>query len=175
MKLAILLALGICVSIGAAPPAKPPMKAATPPEISDSQLDKWTKSWQKRLSLEDWDITAEIVRSNALKPDTLGNLRWDSGTKTATIRVLNPADYDLPAAEIPTDIEYTVVHELIHLQLAALPHDSSSKNIEERVVNRISEALFSLDKGPSYRPRAAVTHLASKDKSSSEASRSATQ
>jgi hypothetical protein len=52
-----------------------------------------------------------------------------------------------------------------------LPRDPGSRSIEEKVVNRISEALFALDKGSSYRPRAAVTRVPAKGKSSSEASR----
>jgi hypothetical protein len=168
MKWVILLSLGICVSTGA-----PPGKSGANGAVSQAQVDTWLRNWQKRLSLDDWEIRAQIVRASELKPDTLGNLKWNSATKTATVRVLNPLDYDLPAPEIPTDIEYTVVHELIHLQLAALPRDPGNRSIEEKVVNRISEALFSLDKGPSYRPRTAVTRLASKERSSSEASRMA--
>jgi hypothetical protein len=168
MKLAILLSLGICLSSGA-PPANPRAKSA----VSLPQVEEWLRVWQKRLSLDDWEIRAQIVRASDLRPDTLGNLKWNNATKTATVRVLNPLDYDLPASEIPTDIEYTVVHELIHLQLAALPRDPHSRSIEEKVVNRISEALFALEKGPSYRSRTEVTRLASKDKSSSEASRMA--
>lgn len=171
MKLAIVLLLGICVSLGA-PRAKISAKAVAPPELTFSQLEKWTKEWQKRLSLEEWHISSAIVRSSELKPDTLGNLRWNSSTKEASIRVLNPADYDLLPSEIPTDIEYTVVHELIHLQLAVLLRDPSRKVTEERVVNRIAEALFALEKGAAYHPRAGLTHLGSKDKSSSEVSRS---
>ena len=167
MKWVLLLSLGICISPGA-PPAKARVNAP-----SQAQVDLWLRNWQRRLALDDWEIRAQIVRASELRPDTLGNLKWNSATKTATVRVLNPLDYDLPESEIPTDIEYTVVHELIHLQLSALPRDPVNRAVEERVVNRISEALFALDKGPSYRPRAAVTRLVSKDKSSSEASRMA--
>ncbi len=168
MKWVILLSLGVCVSLGA-PPAKPRVKA---PTVSQAQVEAWLKSWQRRLALDDWEISAQIVRSTDLKPDTLGNLKWNSATRTATVRVLNPLDYDLPAREIPNDIEYTVLHELIHLQLAALPRDPNNKTVEEKVVNRISEALFALDKGTSYRPRTEVIRMATKEKSSSEASRS---
>jgi hypothetical protein len=78
----------------------------------------------------------------------------------------------LRPSEIPSDIEYTVVHELIHLQLSSIPKAAGAKEVEERVVNRIGEALFALEKGPSYRPRAAVAHVSTKGKSY-EASRSA--
>ena len=94
-----------------------------------------------------------MVRSTELKPDTLGNLKWNSTTHIANIKVLSPIDYGLSATEIPEDIEYTVVHELVHLQLSALPRDLGKKDVEETVVNRISDALMSLEKGDSFRAR----------------------
>jgi hypothetical protein len=184
MKLVVLLTFGVFLSLGATPEktqakvaAAGSVHAPQAPEIGEVQVDKWMRSWRKRLGLEDWEINTQMVRSSDLKPDTLGNLRWNSGSKTATIRVLAPMDYDLPAAEIPADIEYTVVHELVHLQLAALPREAASKNTEEQVVNRLSEALMALEKGPRYRPRASVAHFAVKDKdrSVSEASRATKQ
>src|SRR5437879_2760627 len=155
MKLVLVLVLGIGVSLGAPPNQGKPVQTV----VTDTQVGHWLKTWQKRLALEDWDINAQLVRSWELKPDTLGNLRWNSASKTATIRIMHPMDYDLPASEIPNDIEYTVLHELIHLQLSAIPKAAGSKEVEERVVNRIGEALFALEKGPNYRPRAAVAHI----------------
>lgn len=73
--------------------------------------------WQKRLNLQDWNITVAIARATELKPKTLGNIHWDSDKKTATIHVLDPADYTLPFEAMLKDMEFTVVHELIHLEL----------------------------------------------------------
>jgi len=185
MKLVVLLAFGVFITLAASPgkrlekvvPSKAKVHSPQAPDVGEAQVAMWMKTWRKRLSLEDWDVTVQLVRSSELKPDTLGNLRWNSGNKTATIRVLAPVDYDLPASEIPTDIEYTVVHELVHLQLAALPREAATRNVEEQVVNRISEALMALEQGAQYRPRAAVMHPTAKDKdrSVSEASRAAKQ
>lgn len=169
MKLAALLVLGVCVSLGSS--GVTPDKTTTP-AITQAQVDDWTRTWQKRLDLEEWNITTVIVRNSDLKADTLGNLKWNTTSRTAVVKVLNPIDYELPPTEIPADIEYTIVHELIHLQLSVLPHDGSTKLIEEKVVNRISEALFQLDKGPTYHPRATVAHYFVKSQGSTEASRS---
>src|SRR5271165_3104893 len=117
MKLAVLGILGVAVSLGASVSTP---ENATSSGITQAQVDDWTKGWQSRLDLGEWTITTNIVRLADLKPDTLGNLKWNSSNKTAVIKVLNPLDYDLPPAEIPTDIEYTIVHELIHLQLSVL-------------------------------------------------------
>src|SRR5215469_7274314 len=165
MKLAVLLALGVCVSVGAPSSAA---DKATSPAITQTQVDEWTRLWQQRLDLGEWAITTMIVRVSDLKPDSLGNLKWNTANRTAIVKVLNPLDYELPVSEIPADIEYTILHELIHLQLSALPHDGSTKLVEEKVVNRISEALFQLEKGANYHPRASVARYFTKVQGSAE-------
>jgi hypothetical protein len=169
MKLVVLTILGICVSWGDSAPTP---EKATPPAITQAQVDGWTKSWQKRLDLGEWKVTSLIVRVSDLKPGTLGNLKWSNGEKSAVIKVLSPLDYDLAPSEVPVDMEYTILHELIHLQLSVLPHDVSSKMNEEKVVNRIGEALFQLEKGPAYHPRVSLAKNWVKRTGSAEASRS---
>src|SRR5215472_8998854 len=103
MKFRLFLAILAMVACQAAPqsstPAGNPEEAKTEVLVRQSTLDAWIRLWQKRLSLSDWNIEASIVRIWELKPDTLGNLHWNAGTKKAVIRVLNPVDYDLPPAE----------------------------------------------------------------------------
>jgi hypothetical protein len=102
--------------------------------------------WQKRLNLQDWDISLRLVRATELKPKTLGNVHWDLNLHSATIAVLAPADYKLPYPELLQDMEFTIVHELIHLQLASLPRSEASRRAEEHAVNRIADALLKLDR-----------------------------
>ncbi|MFN7992244.1 MAG: hypothetical protein U0Q18_01495 [Bryobacteraceae bacterium] len=42
----------------------------------------------------------------------LGNAEWDPDEKTGTIRVLDPADYNLRGGDLKLDMECTIVHEL---------------------------------------------------------------
>jgi hypothetical protein len=123
-------------------------------QVTQTQVDNWLRLWQGRLALDDWRVEAHIVRQGDLNADTLGNLKWNARTHTAAIKVLDPRDYDMPAAQIPADIERTVVHELIHLELSVLPRDGS-KRVEEQVVNRMTEALLGLDRGDNYAARVA--------------------
>lgn len=102
--------------------------------------------WQKRLKLEDWHITATLVRGTQLKPKTLGNIHWDTPAKTALIHVLALEDYKLPYPDALKDMEFTVVHELVHLQLSNLPRSDASRGAEERAVNQITQALLDLDR-----------------------------
>jgi hypothetical protein len=106
--------------------------------------------WQKRLHLEDWDISVAVARAGEMKPKTLGHIGWDRARKSAAIQVLDPADYRLPLDAILRDIEVTVVHELIHLEmmrmLPGLQRTESYRAEEERVVNHMAGALLDLDR-----------------------------
>jgi hypothetical protein len=44
------------------------------------------------------------------------------------------------------DMEFTVVHELVHLQLSSLPRSEASRSAEEHAVNEITQALLNLAK-----------------------------
>src|SRR5260370_36571562 len=88
--------------------------------------------WQKRLQLEDWRVALVITRTSELKPKTLGNIHWDTDKKTATIRVLDPADYEMPLPEMLRDMEFTVVHELIHLERASVLSPFSRNDASRR-------------------------------------------
>jgi hypothetical protein len=107
--------------------------------------------WQKRLNLQGWNISVVVSRAVELKPETLGNIHWDNDKKTATIRVLDPVDYRLPLASMLRDIEFTLVHELIHLEmvpvLSDLQRTEANRLEEEKAVNYMADALLKLDRG----------------------------
>jgi hypothetical protein len=106
--------------------------------------------WQKRLKLEAWNITVAVARASELKPKTLGNIHWDFDKKTALIHVLDPADYTLPFEAMLQDMEFTVVHELIHLELSPvlspLQRSDENRRDEEHAVNYMAQALLDLDR-----------------------------
>jgi len=106
--------------------------------------------WQQRLNLQDWNISVVMARASELKPKTLGNIHWDLPKKTAIIHVLDPADYHLADKEMLQDMEFTVVHELIHLELAPVLSDlqrsDANRREEEHSVNHMADALLKLDR-----------------------------
>ena len=119
--------------------------ASANPLISEEQVDQWLRLWQDRLRLHEWRIEAKIVRIWDLDPHTLGHIHWSRSRKTATIKVLNPVDYQIPPSRIAEDIEMSIVHELVHLQLSALTQDDrTSVANEEVVVTKIATALMGL-------------------------------
>ena len=105
-----------------------------------AHLERQLRSWQKRLGLEGWDLSLQVVRKSALDRDTWGNAEWDAETKTGVISVLDPQDYNLKGSDLKKDMECTIVHELVHIQVS--PIDSGNPEAHEEVVNRIMNALL---------------------------------
>jgi hypothetical protein len=100
--------------------------------------------WQDRMNLKDWNIRVQLLRASQLEPQTLGNIHWDTDTKTATIAVLSPLDYNMAYQPMLKDMEFTIVHELVHLELASLPHSEASRRPEETAVNQLADVLLKL-------------------------------
>jgi hypothetical protein len=122
--------------------AESPDQSRSPERIVNERLSVW----QQRMKLEDWHISVVMMRHSELKPKTLGNIRWDKGKKSAVIWVQDAADYKLPFDKMLEDMEFTIVHELVHLELASLPKSEASRSSEEHAVNRIAEALLKMDR-----------------------------
>jgi hypothetical protein len=131
-------------------PSTPPETARERTLLAEKYAAERLSVWQKRLSLQDWNISLLVSRATELKPKTLGNIHWDTEKKTAVIRVLDPADYKLPFSEMLQDLEFTVVHELIHLELSPvlspLQRNDANRREEEHAVNHMAEALLKLDR-----------------------------
>jgi len=138
-----------CIT-GSASATSPRIPSTLPAQQREAAAQKFVdqalRTWQERLNLNDWEIRVQLVRPSALEPKTLGNIHWDTNTKEATIDVLSSYDYTLPLPEMLTDMEFTVVHELIHLHLASLPRSDATRRNEEYVVNQIAHALLNLAK-----------------------------
>jgi len=137
------LLFGFCISAVAATPDT----AARDREVAAEKfVAQKLQIWQDRLNLKDWDIKFQLVRPDKLEPKTLGNINWDADIKSAKISVLSAYDYKLPYREMLDDMEFTVVHELVHLQLASLPRSEASRRSEEHAVNELAAALLKLAK-----------------------------
>ncbi|MGH9659093.1 MAG: hypothetical protein ACRD96_11155 [Bryobacteraceae bacterium] len=114
--------------------------------LADKYLRERLLDWQRRLKLDDWTISIVTSRRSELRRGTLGNIRWDARNKTAVIRVVDPVEYQMPFQSALKDMEFTIVHELIHLELSSLPRSEASRSDEEHAVNRIADALLGLDR-----------------------------
>jgi hypothetical protein len=102
--------------------------------------------WQDRLKLQDWSVSLVVSSPSDLRPGTLGNIHWDPDKKTAVIRVLAAPDNQTPPSATLTEMEETIVHELVHLELASLPKTDAGRSDEEFAVIHLTEALLWLDR-----------------------------
>ena len=119
--------------------------------VEKAYLDKKLTLWMQRLGLVDWVVTLTFSKPSDLRFGTLGNVHWDPDKKTAEIRVLDSPDAErLSTAEL-LDLENTIVHELIHLELSALPKTDASRKDEEFAVDRLAAALLEMDRKDSAR------------------------
>jgi hypothetical protein len=127
----------------------PPPSSRERTLLCESFTTEKLHNWQKRLDLQDWNISVVMSRASELKPKTLGNIHWDLEKKTAVIRVLDPADYHMAFPDMLEDMEFTVVHELIHLGIAPVLSDlqrtDANRREEEHAVNHMAAALLKLD------------------------------
>jgi hypothetical protein len=125
-------------------PAEPSARERDP--LALDYLRKRLELWQGRLKLQDWTISIVMSPQSGLRAGTVGNVHWDADKKTAVIRVLDASEYHLPFRATLRDMEFTVVHELIHLELASLPRSEASRRTEEFAVNHVADALLELDR-----------------------------
>lgn len=89
--------------------------------MTDEQLKSLCKLWQKRLKLQDWQISARVVGSEEMR-DSLGDCVVYQDTKCALVRVIDPAGIDETHpyySRFPENgnLEKILVHELIHILL----------------------------------------------------------
>jgi len=142
--------LGLFLPVFLLVPAIPAQSADAPVHERALQVEGFVNGrlavWQQRLNLQDWKISIIMSHPSDLKPKTLGNIHWDAEKKSAVIRVLDASDYRLSYREMLEDMEFTVVHELIHLELSSLPRSEASRREEEHAVNTIADALLKLDR-----------------------------
>lgn len=107
--------------------------------MTQIELDKLCALWQKRLRLQDWRVTVKLVRKYEL-PDSYADTLPHGKTKAAKIRIVDPGDRNPEWAD-ETELEWSLVHELLHLYCPDLsPGDDEDVDFET-MLNLVSEAL----------------------------------
>lgn len=121
--------------------------------MTQAELNRLCRKWQKRLRLEDWRI--KVYRAAGLTQ--WGKISPDRAAKTAIIYIrdqdktpLGTFDEDSGIdGEFAQDEETVLVHELMHLH--TWPFDKTEEGTEgaiavEVCVNLVAEALVALDR-----------------------------
>jgi len=140
--LSSLCLLGISAAGCQAPQTPPEPDAHERGRLAERYVRDKLVFWQQRLNLQDWTISVVMSHPADLRQRTLGNIHWNADKKKAVIRVLDASDYHMPFRATIKDMEFTVVHELIHLELASLPRSEASRSEEEYAINHLAGALL---------------------------------
>jgi hypothetical protein len=128
-----------------APQGTPEPALADRARLAAEHLGPRLEFWKSRLKLQEWKVEVVQTKGSELRPGTVGNIHWDGIDKTARIRVLAAVEYKRPYRTAVKEMEETLVHELIHLELASLPRTDATHWEEESAVERLTQALLSLD------------------------------
>lgn len=100
--------------------------------------------WQKRLRLRDWEIHVEFARPGDMpESDAAGTVTYECAKRLAWISICDPACWP-QSRRASQDVEYTLVHELVHVVLAPLVTSASEVNgmLEEQSVDQLTRALL---------------------------------
>lgn len=115
---------------------------------SQTELNEALAYWQKVLRLQDWRITAEVVRGRQFDSATqTAGTNLCTGLKEAKITLRDPIDYESPRGT-PQDHELDLIHELLHLHLEPLIEVAAETNgcylLKEQVIECLATGFVSL-------------------------------
>lgn len=108
---------------------------------NDEQLKERLAYWQEKLRLRDWRIETEITRErNFINVDCNAEIRYNLPNKTAFVHIVDPIDFD---DVFKQDMEWLLVHELLHLHLAPIGDEETPV---EQAVESITYGLIKLER-----------------------------
>jgi hypothetical protein len=107
--------------------------------LTFEQASELLREWQEEFRIVDWNIKLEITRAIAPRH---GHVRICEVKTCAYIRLLDPA-VALREME-PLDMEQELVHELLHIQLAAFMQREKKTHkdiVQEQAIHKLSQHL----------------------------------
>jgi Zn-dependent peptidase ImmA (M78 family) len=105
------------------------------------ELLAYTAKWRDQLGLSQWEIEVKwmCAADSRSMPDANGYCWWSEQHQYAEIRI----------AKDSTDIEHTVIHELLHLRLeghAVMADTDVHRTPIEVCINRLADQLRRMEK-----------------------------
>lgn len=117
--------------------------------MTQKQIDKLLKKWQKILLLQDWDILVKFHHFDVMGCNQ-GFCKPHPDDRSAEIALVHPNDYDpSDRAPWPYDIEATLVHELLHIHLHFMfPYEDQGleRELAEGTIASLERAFITLDR-----------------------------
>lgn len=117
--------------------------------MNQFELSERGAYWQELLHLDDWDIRFSFAAPHELGEAWADN-EFDQYHKTAAIRILAPQYEALQKWPTPPyDIDFSLLHELIHLSVEPLGVNDPKSDHEltnlEQFVNKFSSIIAGLE------------------------------
>lgn len=118
---------------------------------SDSTLQEVMEYWQEKLRLTNWDITIRFARYYEMEEHVYGTNEFDTASMLSQIVIRHPLDHNVAdpfGKRHKEDIEFTIIHELLHLttaEWAALRDSGVADGFAiELCINNLTRTLVSL-------------------------------
>lgn len=106
--------------------------------MTQAQIDRLCRTWQKRLRLQDWKVTVKLTPESEMPANHWARIEWDDEDMTALMLFQD----DQEGAQA----EENFVHELVHLRVQELTHKKDSGFIDnpavERTVNLLTDCFL---------------------------------
>jgi hypothetical protein len=97
-------------------------------KLTDDQINEVIKYWRNKLALRDW-IISWSMHNDADLGDAYARVGWSLSYMSAHIRISDPDTWSVNADE--TDMEESIVHEMIHIRTAEICDKLRPKLTEE--------------------------------------------
>lgn len=112
--------------------------------FDDEQLQDKLVYWLEKLRLQDWIVTARIARYHELEPNRAGECSSILSNKEAVISILSADDYAEDWGVV--DMEWTLVHELLHLHFESMAVAAEKEIAVEQAIESITYGLIALER-----------------------------
>ncbi len=128
---------------------------------NDTELAAGLLYWQTILRLNHWNIKAELCRRWDMTGTTnLASVHRNFEKRYAHIKLIHPLDIEPDWDHEDSDLENSLVHELLHIHVGELLNLASSDDPdavavdreEERLIEVLGPALVALNRRPSAYP-----------------------
>ena len=107
------------------------------------ELEERLVYWQEKLRLRDWMIQINIKREQDFTTsDSNAEILYNLSNKSAFISMMDPVDFD---DLLPQDMEWLLIHELLHLHFAPMDNNRNRTSIEQGIES-ITYGLVQLER-----------------------------
>ena len=114
--------------------------------FTEDQLQERLEYWKEKLRLQDWIISIKFASQEELTDSLSANVSYLLENKQARIKILKNEEFP-DDAWFPHDMEWLLVHELLHLHIAPIePKNNSKYYAIEQAIEGIVFGLMALER-----------------------------